>query len=144
MGPLPGCRPPELFSLLLCGLSVFQNARLGQDHQHIIRHVLAWPSAEPRHYIASKGGIIGFTRALGGDLGEFNIRVNAITPGGVETEKEKQRATPEILAAFVAMQARRRRVLPKDIARAAVFLSSADSDIITGQTLKVDGGLAMH
>jgi 3-oxoacyl-[acyl-carrier protein] reductase len=49
-----------------------------------------------------------------------------------------------MLAALVALQAIPRRVLPKDIARAAVFLASEDSDVITGQTLNVDAGLAMH
>jgi NAD(P)-dependent dehydrogenase (short-subunit alcohol dehydrogenase family) len=88
--------------------------------------------------------VIGFTRALACDVGEFNIQVNAITPGAVEGEREKKIATPEMLAALVAMQALPRRVLPKDIARAAIFLSSADSDVITGQTLNVDAGLAMH
>lgn len=96
------------------------------------------------HYIASKGGVIGFTRSLAHDLGEWNIQVNAISPGGVETEEEKKYATPEQVAAVVALQSLKRRVLPRDIARTAVFLASSDSDIMTGQTINVDGGWAMH
>lgn len=96
------------------------------------------------HYIASKGAVIGFTRSLAHDLGELNIQVNAISPGGVETEEEKKYATPEQIAAVVAMQSLKRRVSARDIARTAVFLASSDSDIITGQTINVDGGWAMH
>ncbi len=96
------------------------------------------------HYITSKGGIIGFTRALARDMGEFNIQVNAITPGGVESEEEKKYATAEQVAAVVAMQSLKRRVTAYDIARTAVFLASGDSDAITGQAINVDGGWAMH
>lgn len=96
------------------------------------------------HYIASKGGVIGFTRSLAHDLGGLNIQVNAISPGGVETEEEKKYATPEQVAAVVALQSLKRRVSPRDIARTTVFLASSDSDIITGQTINVDGGWAMH
>jgi 3-oxoacyl-[acyl-carrier protein] reductase len=96
------------------------------------------------HYIASKGAIVGFTRSLAKDLGEFNIRVNAITPGAVESEEEKRVATPEQVAAVIALQAIRRRLLPRDIARTAVFLTSADAEMISGQTINVDGGWAMH
>lgn len=96
------------------------------------------------HYIASKGGVIGFTRSLAHDVGEFNIQVNAITPGAVESEEEKKVATPELIASVLDQQSLRRRVQVRDIARAAVFLASSDSDIITGQTINVDAGWAMH
>jgi 3-oxoacyl-[acyl-carrier protein] reductase len=96
------------------------------------------------HYIASKGGVIGFTRSLAHDVGGFNVQVNAITPGAVESEEEKKVATPEMIAAVLAQQSLRRRVQVKDIARVAVFLASADSDTITGQTINVDAGWAMH
>jgi 3-oxoacyl-[acyl-carrier protein] reductase len=96
------------------------------------------------HYITSKGAVIGFTRSLARDLGALNIQVNAITPGGVESEEEKKYATPEQVAAVVALQSLKRRVVPRDIARTAVFLASSDSDIITGQTINVDAGWAMH
>jgi 3-oxoacyl-[acyl-carrier protein] reductase len=137
----------NLRSCFLCARGVFPYFKKQGSGKIInISSVTFWRGRPQNlvHYIASKGGVIGFTRALACDVGEFNIQVNAITPGGVETEKEKKYATPEMLAAFVALQALPRRVLPKDIARAAVFLASADSDVITGQTLNVDAGLAMH
>ena len=96
------------------------------------------------HYISSKGAIVGFTRSLSKNVGEYNVQVNAITPGAVESEEEKKVATPEQVAAVYALQAIQRRLQPRDIARAAVFLCSSDADMITGQTLNVDGGWAMH
>jgi NAD(P)-dependent dehydrogenase (short-subunit alcohol dehydrogenase family) len=95
------------------------------------------------HYVTSKGGIMAFTRALARELGEHGIRVNTLAPGftlsdtvvsenpgHVETARER------------AVQARslRRDEHPQDLLGALVFLASADSDFITGQTLAVDGG----
>jgi 3-oxoacyl-[acyl-carrier protein] reductase len=137
----------NLKSHFLCSRAVFPHLKKKQAGKIInISSVTFW-LGQPRnlvHYIASKGGVVGFTRSLAHEVGEFNIQVNAITPGAVETEEEKKVATPEMVAAIVAQQCVRRRVLPWDIARAAVFLASADSDMITGQTINIDGGWAMH
>lgn len=131
----------------LCSRAIFPHLRQNNYGKIInISSVTFW-LGQPRnlvHYIASKGGVIGLTRALAHELGEFNIQVNAITPGAVETEEEKKVATPEMVAAVVANQCLRRRVLPMHIARTAIFLASPDSDMITGQTINVDGGWAMH
>jgi 3-oxoacyl-[acyl-carrier protein] reductase len=96
------------------------------------------------HYVAAKGGVIGFTRSLARELGEHNVYVNCITPGAIATESEKQFVTPEQVTAMVAQQCLARRILPIDVARVCVFLSSALSDGMTGQTLNVDGGWAMY
>lgn len=96
------------------------------------------------HYITSKGGVIGFTRALARDLGGFNINVNAVAPGGIETEEEHKFVSPEDTAGFVRQQCLKRRIRPVDVANAILFLASDDSTAITGQTLAVDGGWAMH
>jgi 3-oxoacyl-[acyl-carrier protein] reductase len=96
------------------------------------------------HYVAAKGGVIGLTRSLARELGEHNIHVNCITPGAIETESEPRFVTPEQVAAMVAEQSLPRRILPLDIARVCVFLGSELSDGMTGQTLNVDGGWAMH
>lgn len=131
----------------LCSRAAFPHLKQNNAGKIInISSVTYW-LGQPRnlvHYIASKGGVIGFTRALAHELGEFNIQVNAITPGAVETEEEKKVATAEMVTAIVANQCLRRRVLPRDIARTAVFLASSDADMITGQTINVDGGWAMH
>ena len=137
----------NLRSCFLCARAAFPYFKKNGKGKIInISSVTFWVGAPQHlvHYIASKGGIIGFTRALARDVGEFHIQVNAITPGAVETEEERKVATPEQVGAIVAQQCLKSRVTPRDIARAAVFLASADSDMITGQTLNVDGGWAMH
>jgi 3-oxoacyl-[acyl-carrier protein] reductase len=97
------------------------------------------------HYVAAKGGIIGFTRSLARDLGEHNIRVNCISPGAIATESEKTVASPEEVEAMVLpLQCLKRRILPQDVAEVAVFLASSYSGAMTGQTLNVDGGWIMH
>jgi len=97
------------------------------------------------HYVAAKGGVVGFTRALARDLGVYNIRVNCITPGAVATESEQNFGTPEEIAAVVLpLQSLKRRIIPEDIARVTVFLASDYSAGMTGQTVNVDGGWVMY
>jgi 3-oxoacyl-[acyl-carrier protein] reductase len=96
------------------------------------------------HYVASKGGVIGFTRSLAREAGDFNVHVNCITPGAIKTEGELVHADPSVIAAIVEQQSLRRRILPLDIARVALFLSSELSDAMSGQTLNVDGGWVMY
>jgi 3-oxoacyl-[acyl-carrier protein] reductase len=96
------------------------------------------------HYVASKGGIIGLTRSLAREFGPSGIHVNCITPGAVLVEHEKEVTTEDDRRYFVAQQCLPRRILPLDIARAALFLATPLSDGMTGQTLNVDGGWHMH
>jgi 3-oxoacyl-[acyl-carrier protein] reductase len=96
------------------------------------------------HYVASKGGVIGFTRSLARETGDYDVRVNCITPGAIQTEGEVVHANPADIAAIVEQQALKRRILPVDVARVALFLCSDLSGAMTGQTLNVDGGLVMH
>ncbi len=96
------------------------------------------------HYLAAKAGIIGFTRGLAREMGEHNVRVNCITPGAVETEGEKAVATNEQADSIVELQSLKRRIVPLDIARVCLFLSTELSDGMTGQTLNVDGGWVMY
>jgi 3-oxoacyl-[acyl-carrier protein] reductase len=101
--------------------------------------------AKLTHYVSAKGAIIGFTRSLARDLGEHHIRVNCISPGAIATESEKTVASPDEVAAMVLpLQCLKRRILPDDVARVAVFLASSYSGGMTGQTLNVDGGWIMH
>ncbi len=96
------------------------------------------------HYVASKGGVIGLTRALSRELGEHNIHVNCVTPGAIRTESEKHFVSAEDERDFLAHQSIKRRLEPLDIARACLFLSCELSDAMTGQSLNVDGGWYMH
>ena len=91
-----------------------------------------------------KGGIIGFTRSLAREVAPHNITVNAVTPGAVETEGEKEVATEEDVKAILALQSLQTRVLPVDIAKTALFLASDWARAITGQTINVDAGWHMH
>jgi 3-oxoacyl-[acyl-carrier protein] reductase len=96
------------------------------------------------HYIASKGAVIGFTRALAREMGEHNVRVNCITPGAIETEGERKLMSKQQADAFIERQSLKRRISPLDIARVCLFLSTELSDAMTGQTLNVDGGWVMY
>ncbi len=95
------------------------------------------------HYVTSKGGIMAFTRALARELGEHGIRVNTLSPGFTLSDTVLRENPGHVETARErAVQSRslRRDEHPQDLLGALVFLSSADSDFITGQTLAVDGG----
>ncbi|HEV3198561.1 MAG TPA: SDR family NAD(P)-dependent oxidoreductase [Bryobacteraceae bacterium] len=96
------------------------------------------------HYVASKGGVIGLTRSLAREMGEHNIHINCITPGAIKTEAEARFVTDEQAKEFVSRQSLQRRLMPLDVARVCLFLSSELSDGMTGQCLNVDGGWAMY
>jgi 3-oxoacyl-[acyl-carrier protein] reductase len=96
------------------------------------------------HYVSSKGALIGFTRALARELGEFNVHVNCVTPGAIQTERESRTVTPAQAAEVIALQSLQRRILPMDVAKVCVFLGTEWSDGITGQTINVDGGWIMR
>ncbi len=105
---------------------------------------VAWMfgSSELVPYTAAKAAVIGLTRSLGEALGPDTIRVNAIAPGGVMTEKQMRLwHTPESKARLLGMQAIKLDLLEEDIADAALFLGADDSRMITKQCLTVDGGL---
>jgi NAD(P)-dependent dehydrogenase (short-subunit alcohol dehydrogenase family) len=104
---------------------------------------ISWmiPSTGVPLYIAAKAAIVGLTRTLAHELGRSNIRVNAVLPGAIATEREKQLwYTPEYKAEIMASQALKRDILPEDVARLVLFLAADDSSAITNQSYVVDGG----
>ena len=92
-------------------------------------------------YVAAKAGIVGLTKSLAKDFGDANIRVNAILPGWVVTQKQLETwLTPEAEAAWMEQVSLKKRLLPTDVASFALFLAADDSTMITGQSLTIDGG----
>jgi len=96
------------------------------------------------HYTTSKAGVVGFTRALAREVGEYGITVNAVAPGYTLSESQVSSSSPDYLAKNTEGRAIQRAQLPDDLVGAVMFFSSTASDFITGQTLVVDGGRAMH
>ena len=97
----------------------------------------------PFHYSVAKIGMAGLTKYMAGALGPWGINVNAIAPGVTTTEATRKIVPEEIASALVMFSALRRPLEPEDLAGTAVFLASADSDLMTGQVLVVDGGMVM-
>lgn len=98
------------------------------------------------HYVTSKGGIVGFTRAMAREVGDDGICVNAIAPGYTVTEVQEERVKKNEEWAQLMFNGRcfRRHERPVDLLGAIVFLCSDESDFITGQTIVVDGGKVLH
>jgi NAD(P)-dependent dehydrogenase (short-subunit alcohol dehydrogenase family) len=96
------------------------------------------------HYTTSKGGVVGFTRSLARELGEFGIRVNAIAPGFTLSGENEKNMPDDGKAANVRMRMLKRAEVPEDLVGTVIFLASDDSRFITGQTIVVDGGGSVH
>ncbi len=96
------------------------------------------------HYVTSKAGVIGLTRGLARELGEYNINVNAIAPGLTISMDESNDVRSGLNKQRIQARALKRAEAPEDLVGTAVFLCSSDSDFMTGQTMVVDGGLQMH
>ena len=99
-------------------------------------------NAGQSNYVASKAGVIGFTKSIAKELASRNVQVNAIAPGFIETDmteklNEKQKE------AILGIIPQKRIAKPEEIAAVVCFLASNDSSYITGQTINVDGGMAM-
>lgn len=94
------------------------------------------------HYVATKGAVIGLTRALAVELGPHNICINAVAPGFTDTEAS--RTIADVTKYDTSKTPLKRLGVAEDIVGATIFLSSDAADFITGQTILVDGGKAMH
>jgi 3-oxoacyl-[acyl-carrier protein] reductase len=100
-----------------------------------------WGEALLLAYVASKGAVVGFTRALAREAGPEGIRVNAVAPGAFPTAATEIHADQEALwKGVLEAQSIKRRGEVEDVARAVAFFAGEDSRFVTGQTLLVDGG----
>lgn len=106
---------------------------------------ISWmiPSTGMPAYVTAKAAIIGLTRTMSHELGASNIRVNAILPGAILTERQKRLWwTPEYEAAIMSNQSLKRHLTEEDVARLVLFLAADDSSGITNQSYVIDGGWA--
>jgi NAD(P)-dependent dehydrogenase (short-subunit alcohol dehydrogenase family) len=104
---------------------------------------IAWliPSSGLHVYIAAKAAIVGLTRTLAHELGPHNIRVNAVLPGAIETERQRQLwYTEAYKQEILNSQALKHLIQPEAVARLVLFLAADDSSAITNQSYIIDGG----
>jgi NAD(P)-dependent dehydrogenase (short-subunit alcohol dehydrogenase family) len=95
------------------------------------------------HYVATKGGIMAMTRSMSRELGDDGIRVNTLMPGFTLSDSIVNENPGHVETArnrAIASRALKRDMHPQDLLGALIFLASADSDFVTGQTIAVDGG----
>ena len=90
-----------------------------------------------------KWGIVGLTKFMAGQLGQYNVLVNCIAPGVTMTEATKKIVPEEFMGMVTMMSAMKRTLEPEDLAGTAVFFASDDANFVTGQVLCVDGGACM-
>lgn len=108
---------------------------------------VSWMRGRPNlvGYTTAKAGILGLTRTLARELGARNIRVNALVPGAIVTERQTTlHRDPAADKEFLDAQCLKIRLDPGHVARATLFLAADDSDGMTGQHVLVDGGIAQQ
>jgi NAD(P)-dependent dehydrogenase (short-subunit alcohol dehydrogenase family) len=96
------------------------------------------------HFAASKAAVMALTRAAAHELGPHGITVNCLCPGYILDAREAAVAGDGYVASWSALSPLGRLGEPQDVARAALFLASSDSDYLTGDALNVAGGMALH
>ena len=95
------------------------------------------------HYVSSKAGVQGLSRAMAREVGDFNITVNAILPGATVTEVARETVSPEQMKAMIQSRCIKRPQEVSDLTGVVGFLCSKEADFITGQSFVVDGGLTV-
>ena len=128
----------------LCAKAVFAQMKEQKSGKiiNISSSTAYWGTPNFLHYVASKAALIGMTRSLARELGEFGICVNAIAPGLVE--HEGQNAPKALTELQLKERSIKRLQTPDDLLGTLLFLASSDSDFMTGQTIVVDGGSVFH
>ena len=111
---------------------------------NIASNVIVAGTPNLAHYVASKGGVFGFTRALATELGKYGITVNSVAPGLTETEGTVVSPHANAFDFVQMLQAIPRRGMAADIAPAVAFLVSEEAAWVTGSMLVVDGGHTRH
>ena len=95
------------------------------------------------HYSTAKGGLITFTKGLAKELGPFGVRVNAVSPGVIDTPYHEQFSTPEAMKAYVGMIPLGRVGMPSEVGKVICFLASDAASYLAGETIEINGGMFM-
>lgn len=155
LGPLPDMSPDAWEHTIHVNLT---SAMLGAKHQipailargggamvmtsSFVGHTAGVPGMAA--YAAAKAGLVGMTQVLAAEYGGAGLRVNALLPGGTDTDMARSFASSdEARASVAALHALGRMAAPEEIARAALFLLSDDASFVTGTALLADGGVSI-
>ena len=95
------------------------------------------------HYSAAKGGVITFTKGLAKELAPFNVRVNAISPGVIDTPYHEQFSSPEMMKTYAGMIPLGRVGTPAEVGSVICFLASDAAGYLAGETIEINGGMFM-
>ena len=128
----------------LCAKAVFPQMKEQKSGKiiNISSSTAYWGTPNFLHYVASKAALIGMTRSLAREVGEFGICVNAIAPGLVE--HEGQNAPKALTELQLKERSIKRLQTPEDLLGVLTYLASSDSDFVTGQTIVLDGGSILY
>ncbi len=128
----------------LCAKAVFPQMKKQRGGKiiNISSTTALWGTPLFLHYVTSKAAVIGMTRALAREVGEYGICINAIAPGLVQ--HEGQTAPKEFTEFQLKARSIKRLETPEDLIGTLLYLASPDSDFVTGQTIVVDGGSVLH
>jgi 3-oxoacyl-[acyl-carrier protein] reductase len=96
------------------------------------------------HYSTAKGGLITFTKGLAKELAAFNVRVNAVSPGVIQTHFHEQFSTPEVMQAYCKQIPLGRVGTPAEVAGVICFLVSDAASFLVGETIEINGGMLME
>jgi 3-oxoacyl-[acyl-carrier protein] reductase len=126
----------------LCCRAVVATMKAQRSGKIVNTSSMTVPSGIPGflHYVASKSAIVGFTRALARELGEWGICVNTISPDYVPHDPDYAGRQPEMSALIAGQRAFKRDQVPEDLVGTILFLAGHGSDFVTGQDLWVNGG----
>jgi NAD(P)-dependent dehydrogenase (short-subunit alcohol dehydrogenase family) len=126
-----------------CAQAVLEDMKAARDGVIINFGSVSWMVGQGgmAAYTASKSAVLGLTRSLARDFGPYNIRVHAIAPGWIMTQRQIDLwLTPEGEKELMDRQCLKRKLVPDDIARVAVFMASEEASACTNQHYVVDGG----
>jgi 3-oxoacyl-[acyl-carrier protein] reductase len=95
------------------------------------------------HYSAAKGGLITFTKGLAKELAPFGVRVNAVSPGVIDTQYHEQFSSPEMMKTYAGMIPLGRVGTPAEVGKVICFLASDAASYLAGETIEINGGMFM-